>query len=315
MRGRATIPATAAFLLAAAASAADGKLFEAVEPHMGTPVRIQLYAANERRATAAFHAAFARIAQLEAVLSDSRPQSELNRICRTAVGRPAAAGADLFQVLAASQKLAEETGGAFDITMGPVIRLQRQAREQNRLPDAAALRDAQSRCGYRKIHLDPANRTVLLDQAGMQLDLGVIAKGYAADQALLAMAPIRIRSASVSAGGDLAVGDPPPRHHGWKIGIDLYGRAEDGLARSVELSNVAVSTSSDSEMGLTQPIAVTVVAPHGIDASGLAAAVSVLGADRGMEFIERLPDVAALLVTGEGKTARILESSRWRDWI
>lgn len=345
MTGRATIPATvscsgeflppagrcrlgwilvATFLAAAAyASAADPKLFEAVEPHMGTPVRIQLYAPNERRAAAAFRLAFARIAQLDAVLSDLQPLSELNRICRDAVGRPAAASADLFQVLAASQKLAEETGGAFDVTMGPVMRLWRQAREQNRLPDAAALREAQSRCGYRKMHLDPANRTVMLDQADMQLDLGGIAKGYAAGQALLAMASMRIRSAFVAAGDDMAIGDPPPRHHGWRIGIDSYSRAEGGLARIVELSNVAVSTSGDEEhmadpatgTGLAQPIAVTVVARRGIDAHGLRAAVSVLGPERGMEFIETLPDVAALVVTGEGNTARVIESSRWRDWI
>src|SRR5450432_3874124 len=81
------------------ATAADRQLFEAVEPHMGTLVRIKLYADGAPRAKAAFRAAFDRIAQLDDALSDYKPASELNRICRTAVARPVEAGADLFRVL------------------------------------------------------------------------------------------------------------------------------------------------------------------------------------------------------------------------
>src|ERR1041385_1532803 len=113
-------------------AAAELQRFEAVEPHMGTLVRIQLYADSEQRAADAFRAAFARIAQLDEALSDYKPDSELNRLSRAAAGVPVKVSADLFQVLAASQKLAEETGGAFDVTLGPVIRLWRQARKEHR---------------------------------------------------------------------------------------------------------------------------------------------------------------------------------------
>ena len=104
------------------AQAAGPGMFEAVEPHMGTLFRIKLYAADEQQASAAFHAAFARIAELDATLSDYKPHSELNQISVTAVGRPVSISEDLFRVLAASQQLAEETDGAFDVTLGPVIR-------------------------------------------------------------------------------------------------------------------------------------------------------------------------------------------------
>ncbi len=297
---------------------------------MGTLVRIQVYAAGEQRAAAAFRAAFDRISQLDATLSDYKPDSELNRISRTAIGRPVEVSLDLFRVLAASQQLARETGGAFDVTLGPVTRLWRQARKENRLPDDAELREASGRCGYRKLHLDPAGMTVTLDQSGMQLDAGGIAKGYAAGEALLVLTQLGIRRALVAASGDLAIGDPPPGQHGWRIGIDSLGRAETGPTRVLELSNAAVSTSGDAEqhldsggeryshiidpetgMGLTRPIAVTIVAGHGMDADGLATAVSVMGPDRGMDFIERQSGVAALLVTGGGNTVRVLESSRW----
>lgn len=302
-------------ILASAACAADARLFEAVEPHMGTLFRIKLYAGDERQAGAAFRAAFERIAALDADLSDYNPQSELNRLCRGGAGHATAVSEDLFRVLAASQKVAAQTGGAFDVTLGPVIRLWREARRSRRLPDEEALREAGSRCGFGKLHLDAAARTVTLDRDDMQLDLGGIAKGDAADQALAVLAGLGIRSALVAASGDLAFSDPPPGARGWKIGVDSLDRAEAGFTSILELRNGAVSTSGDQEQGveiggrryshivdpvtrkgLESRITVTIVARRGIDADSLATAVSVLGAKRGLAYVERQPGAAALIV-------------------
>jgi thiamine biosynthesis lipoprotein len=300
------------------AHASGLQLFEAVEPHMGTLVRIKLYANGAEQAKAGFRAAFARIAELDAALSDYQPESELNRVCRTAIATPVAASADLFRVLAASRKVAEDSDGAFDITLGPVIRLWRQGRRDRRVPDAAALREAAARCGYRNLHLDAARQTVMLDLPGMQLDLGGIAKGYAADAALVVLAGLGIHRALIAASGDLAFGDAPPGQHGWRIGLD-------SPACVLELANAAVSTSGDEEqhldaggrryshiidpatsMALDSPITVTVVARRGLDADALSTAVSVLGAVRGLAFIEARPAVAARIVTD-----RVVQSSRW----
>jgi thiamine biosynthesis lipoprotein len=299
--------------------------FEAVEPHMGTLVRIKLYAAGPQAAQAAFRAAFGRIAQLDQALSDYKPDSELNRICRTAAGRPVPAGPDLLLVLERSQQLAAATGGAFDVTLGPVIRLWRQARLDGKIPAVAALEEAAARSGYRKLHLDAAAGTVMLDQPGMRLDLGGIAKGYAADAALAVLAGRGIRSALVAVSGDLAFGDSPPGQSGWKIGVDA-GRKDGEFTRVVELCNAAVSTSGSEEqhldaggkryshiidpstsMGLTRSITVTIVARRGIDADSLATAVSVLGPERGMALARGRPGVAVLIVTSAG----IVESPNW----
>jgi thiamine biosynthesis lipoprotein len=316
------------FVAAACVRAAELKAFEAVEPHMGTLARIKLYAADEAQASAAFRAAFDRIAQLDAALSDYKPDSELNRICESAVRRPVPVSADLFTVLLASQELAERTGGAFDVTLGPVIRLWREARRTGRLPDAAALRGASARCGYRKLHLNAANRTVTLDDAGMQLDVGGIAKGYAADAALALLRKMGIRSALVALSGDLAFSDAPPGQSGWRIGIDAIDTGASGFTRVLELSNAAVSTSGDAEQhldaggqryshiidpgtgtALTHSTSVTIVARSGIIADGTATAVSVLGADRGMVYIEKHPNFAGLIVTRQNGVCRITEST------
>jgi FAD:protein FMN transferase len=278
--------------------AAEPQRFEAVEPHMGTLVRIQIYASGEAQAKAAFRAAFDRIAQLDAILSDYRPDSELNRL-------PRQPGADLFRVLESAQQLAADTGGAFDVTLGAVTRLWRDARREHRLPDAAALRDALRHCGFRKLHLDTATRTLTVDDPALRLDVGGIAKGYAADEALSALTRSGIRSALVAISGDLAFSDAPPGRRGWKM--DAGGSVR-------ELSNAAVSTSGDAEqhvevdgrryshiidpatgMGLTHSITATVIAPHGIDADGLATAVSIVGPERGLALVRTRPGASAIL--------------------
>jgi thiamine biosynthesis lipoprotein len=288
---------------------ANPHLYEAVEPHMGTLVRIQLYAEDEAHAKAAFRAGFDRIAQIDAALSDYHPDSELNRVCREAVGRPVPVSDDLLQVAAASQRLARETDGAFDITCGPLTHLWREARKSHQPADKTVIEAARRRCGYRKLHVDSAHHTIQLDLPNMQLDVGGIAKGYAADQALAALTKLGIRSALVAASGDLAFSDAPPGESGWRIGLDA-------LAEPLLLTHAAVSTSGSSEqhldaggkryshilnpktgVGLSTDITVTVIAKRGINSDAAATAISVLGRDAGLAFLRRRPDLAALIVT------------------
>jgi FAD:protein FMN transferase len=299
--------------------------FEAVEPHMGTLVRITLYAPSAGIAQDAFRAAFDRIRTLDRILSDYRPDSELNHVTTAAVGRAVRVSDDLFAVLVRSQDLAEATAGAFDITQGPVIRLWREARKTGRLPDAAALREAASRSGFRKLHLDIERRTVSLDIAGMALDVGAIGKGYAASEAIEVLVRLGVRSALVAVSGDLAFSDAPPGQRGWRIGVHSGDSSAESVPGVLELTNAAVSTSGSTEqhvdldgrryshiidpssrMGLVDDITVTVVARHGLDADGLDTAVSVLGADRGLALIESRPDAAALIIqrTAVGTTVR-----------
>jgi len=305
--------------------------YEAVEPHMGTLVRITVFAPGERAATGAFRAAFDRIRTLDTLLSDYRPDSELRQVARNAVGRPVRVSADLFAVVAASQDLAHATGGAFDITQGPVIRLWREARRTGRVPDPAALQEAASRSGFRKLHVHAARRTVTFDMAGMALDVGAIGKGYAATEAIEVLRRLGIRSALVAVSGDLAFSDAPPGQRGWRIGVLPDDTAAGNLPAVLELTNAAVSTSGNTEqhldvagrryshivdpssaMGLAGDIRVTVIARHGLDADGLDTAVSVLGAARGLALIESRPGTAAVVVQRSSDGTTVQPSSRFR---
>jgi thiamine biosynthesis lipoprotein len=318
----------------AAAAASGGATllpFEAVEPHMGTLFRIKLYASSAYQAQTVFRSAFARIETLDNTLSDYRPESELSRVTALAVNRPVEVSADLFHVLIAAQQISEETAGAFDVTLGPVIRLWRQARKTGQPPSPDALREAAKLCGYKKMKLDTERRTAEFAEAGMKLDVGGIAKGYAADEALTVLGAAGIKSALVAASGDLAFSDAPPGKKGWSIGIDSFDSAAAPFTKTLILANGAVSTSGDTEqylnaggkhyshiidpgtdMGLTRRVTVTVVARLGITADALATAVEVMGPERGFPVVEHRAGAAALIVIRDSAKPRIIESRRFR---
>lgn len=301
----------AGWLVAANLLGGELQRFEAVEPHMGSMVHVVLYAPDEDAAKRAFQSAFARIAELDGILSDYKPASELNRLC---TARSAGISVDLYRVLEASQQLASESQGAFDITAGPMIRLWREARKTGVLPDPSAMARAKAHCGWRKLTLDPAARTATLAEPNMQLDLGAIAKGYVAEQAVRTLRRYGITSALVAASGDIAVSDPPPGKSGWDLTIELLGGTRD-----IRIRNAAVSTAGDTEQfvniggvhyshiinpttgnALTTPIAVSVIAPTGLEADGLDTTISVLGVERGLELLKHYPNAKALIVTGNG---------------
>jgi thiamine biosynthesis lipoprotein len=158
--------------------------FEFSQLRMGVDTLIVVYTPRESQAVEACRAAYTRISQLEQQMSDYRLDSELNAVCKEAVGRWRRASRELFYVLWRAHRLAQQTDGAFDPTVGALVRLWREARRTERLPDAQTLQEARARAGYRLMELCPRRRAVRLRTEGMQLDLGGIAKGYACDHAL-----------------------------------------------------------------------------------------------------------------------------------
>lgn len=301
--------------------------FEFSEPHMGAPFSMVLYASDEQAANRAVAAAYSRIRQLDQTLSDFDSDSELRRVCRTAgTGQPVRLSSDLWQMLAQSQRLAEMSEGAFDVTVGPVVKLWRRARRKQTMPDADRLHAALASVGYHFVQLDPVEKTCLLKELGMRLDLGGIAKGFAADEALAVLQENGCPTALVNAGGDIVLGDPPPGRAGWKIGIAPL-EPDSPPSRFLLLERCAVATSGDAwqfveidgqryshiidprtGIGLRRRSSVTVVAGDGAMADGLASAVSVLGPEKGLEFLENFSGVEASIVYLEDGKAKLRET-------
>jgi thiamine biosynthesis lipoprotein len=302
---------------------------EFAEPHMGTLWRITLYAPDRASASNAAQAALARVAALDRMLTDYDPDSELMRLGKSPCGIPVPVSEDLFRVLEAGQKLSRASGGAFDVTSGPVVQLWRRARRQRQLPDPARLSAAQQAVGYTNLCLDSRRRTVTLLSDHVRLDVGGIAKGYAADEALRVLRRSGLPRALVAASGDLALGEPPPGKAGWRVAIGAPDPGDTNLIGVILLKNAGVSTSGDAEQSvlldgvryshiidprsgraLTNRIQATVVANCVTRSDALATTVCVLGPEAGMKLIESSRHAAACIVRPGGVSGPMLLKSR-----
>ena len=229
-----------------------------------------------------------------------------------------------MRILLYAQQLAGESDGAFDVTVGPMTRLWRWAMRRGELPSDSRLGAARSSVGHRKLVVDGDGSCVRLTVPEMQLDLGGIAKGFAADEMLSALSSWGVTSALVDAGGDIVVGDAPTDAVAWMIdarAVDAQGR----LAwQNLPLTSSAIASSGDRHrylvangiryshllnpktgLGLTQRREVTVVAPTGIAADALASAISVMG-EEGLSLADR-PGYGARMIVADGQDHHVFE--------
>ncbi len=304
--------------------------YEFSRPEMGMTFRIMLYATDEKTAGEAANAAFRRIKEINAIMSDYEPDSELSRLSRTSgSGQAVPVSERLWFVLSKAQEFSGRSGGAFDATVGPVVWLWRKARREHRLPDPAALAEAMKAVGYKNIRLDPATHTATLLVPAMRLDLGAIAKGYAVGEAVAVLRERGIASALVVGGGNMTVSDPPPGKPGWRIAVPPPDSSDTTKepTRYVVLSRASLSTSGDlfqnleiggiryshvvnphTGIGLTDHCQVVVIAPDGITADGLSTCVGVLGPKAGLELIRSTPGVEVFIARKPGDKVQTCES-------
>ena len=261
-------------------------------PQMGAVFHLSFYAPDSALAGKAARAVMSRMDSLEAVMSDYRPDSELMRLCDHAgSGEKVPVSTDLWRVLQVSQRFARQSDGAFDVSVGPLTRLWRRARHLQELPDSARVAEARALVGWQNIRLYRRPCRVELLKPGMKLDLGGIGQGFAADECLKILRAFGISRALADAGGDIALGDPPPDALGWAVAIPerfsatplLLARCgittSGATARYLEADGRRYSHIVDPRTGwgLTHRVLVTVQAPTATEADAWATAISVMG--------------------------------------
>jgi thiamine biosynthesis lipoprotein len=323
--------AWAALVAATVSARGEDQRFIFEKAEMGVPFRITLYAPDQETAKSASDAAFARVEYLNSVLSDYEPESELNRLSETSGKGKAVPISDvLWTVLERSQEVAEKTDGAFDVTIGPLTHLWRRMRRRHERPSDEMVVEARSRVGYKNLRLDPKNHTAELMIPNMQLDVGGIAKGYASDEAIATLAKRGITRALAAASGDIVAGDPPPGEKGWRVeveALDVPGApppqvlllARQGISTSgdayqnVELGGVRYSHIIDPRtgIGLTNRSMVTVVSRDGLTSDGWDTPVDIIGPERGIPLIERIPGAEIRIVRQVGEKVEVSESKGW----
>ena len=284
-----------------------GERFEFEEQHMGTYVRLILYADSSEVAEKAAKEAFASFHSLNAIMSDYDSESELSLL--DASRGWICISDDLFTVLRAAKHYCTISDGAFDVSCGPMVRLWRRSRRLQSLPREQYVEQAKQLVGNHLWELDEQTQSVRLLKEGMKFDLGAIAKGYAIDKAFEVIEKHGISSQLVDAGGDFRVGAPPPDTEGWKIAKDnetvllknIAMATSGGRFQFVEIEGVRYAHIVDPKtgLGITSLATVHVTAPTAMEADALATAVIILGKEKGNALIDKLPNVTVEVVEAE----------------
>jgi thiamine biosynthesis lipoprotein len=293
---------------------------------MGTFAHVVAVAKDSGTAKKCVRAALEEIHNVDNLMSDYKKDSEISRVNSQAYEKAVKVSEPTYEVLQRSVEFSKMTGGAFDITVGPLVALFREAKESKVAPSEQQIAQARSKVGYEKLKLDSENKTVQFSENGMLLDLGGIAKGYAIDKAIEAAQSCGAIGVMVDIGGDVrCFGLPPKGKDYWLIGLQNPNSAVEGIGGGVlrlvlKITNQAVATSGDyqqfviiegkryshimdrrtgtSAEGLSS---VTIITDNATDADALATAVSVMGAEKGLALIEKLPNTEAILITPQPK--------------
>ncbi len=304
------------FAACAAASSARAEWYSDTRAIMGTAVSVELWADDDKTAHAAIEAVMQEMRRIDQTMSPYIATSELALINREATQHPVKISAEMMLLLKTSIHYSEISHGAFDISYASVGYMYDYRKHIE--PTDAQIASHLNAIDYRSIKLDEGASTVQFMKPGMRIDLGGIAKGYAVDQGAAILLARGINNAIVTAGGDSRIlGD----HRGrpWMVGIK-DPRAENKSAVMLPLSNTAISTSGDYERyfmdgkrrvhhiinpktgkSATGVRSVSVLAPRGFETDPLTKPLFILGVERGMEIIDKIPGVDAIVIDDKGQ--------------
>jgi thiamine biosynthesis lipoprotein len=296
------------------------RVVERVGVAMGSELHLSAWSTDEAAARSAFEAVFAEFERLEALMSTWRQASDVVRINAAAGVQAVAVAPEVRDVLRQARQISEWTDGTFDVTFGALTDIWKFDHDQdNSIPAAEAIRERLPLIDYRQIEIDDRAGTVFLRRKGMKIHLGGIGKGYAVDRAVSILRRAGLRNFMIQAGGDLYVGGQKDGRP-WRLGInDPRGREGDSFA-TVNLSDSTFSTSGDYarffmkdgvryhhilDPSTGQPArlcrSVTIVSDNPVLADAIAKGVFILGPEKGMALVERIPKLEAVVVTAKNE--------------
>lgn len=298
--------------------AAGAGIFRENASVMGTALEVTVDAATEGEARAVFLSVEREMRRIEEQMSEWLETSPVSAVNRAAGERDVKVPKELFNVISAAVKVSELSGGAFDVTWASMRGLWDFRPGHERVPGPEEVKARIGLVDYRDIVLDPAESTVFLKRKGMAIGLGGIAKGYAVDKAMELVLKSGITNAIIKAGGDMRVQGSGNGKAGWDVGIQ-DPRDRRRLMARLTLTNVSISTSGDYERFFVkdgnlyhhimdprtgyparEARSVTVIGPDTMTTDALSTAIFVLGPKKGMELVEKLAGIEAIIVDSSG---------------
>lgn len=309
------------------------RLYTTEHTAMATRWQLLLYTADPQRAEELSDQVFGEVDRLEALLSNYRPQSELSRINAEAAHGTVTTDPETFDFLSQAQHWSEESDGAFDMTVGPLMKAWGFFRKAGQQPSHGELQSLRGRVGWQNVELDRPTRGVRFRVAGVELDPGGIGKGFAVDAALRLLRAEGVDAAMLSAGSStLGALGAPLGLPGWRVHLhDPWNPAHD--VSTAMLRDATLSTANCAEKNFTlqghlychimdphtlRPVdgvqQVTIVDPSGTASDALSNALFVLPVPGSERLLQHLPADRALIVTGP-QDHRVCTAIRWRDPI
>jgi FAD:protein FMN transferase len=307
--------ALAALLLACAAPA-HAEWQERTEAIMGTRIYVELWSDEAAKGEAAIDAVMAEMHRIDDLMSHYKPGSQLSQINARAAQEPVAVDPELFDLIKLSTHYSQITEGAFDITYASVGHLYDYPHHVH--PDEKQITAALPGVNWRNMLLDPVHHTVRFERPGMRIDLGGIGKGYAVDRGIALLQARGFKHAVVTAGGDTRIiGDRMGRP--WLVGI-RDPNDEHKVVTRIPLIDSAMSTSGDYERffdengvryhhiidphtghSASKVRSATILAPTATQTDGMSKTAFVLGPEKALEIINRMPEYDAVFVTPDGR--------------
>lgn len=285
---------------------------------LDTMINIQAYGFNASRA---IDKAFGRISDIESKMTAKGESSEIIEVNKKAGEGFHAVSPDTFFVIKKGIHYSESSKGKFDITIGPLVKLWDIGTAKARIPTNGEINKALELVDYKEIELNENHNSVKLKKQGMSIDLGGIAKGYAADEVVRILRENDVKSATIDLGGNLFVLGTKPDGQPWKIGLQNPFDKRGNIFAIVEVADKTLVTSGpyeryfeksgkryhhllDTDTGF--PIenglmGVTIITDCSIDADALSTAVFALGLESGMKYVEEIKKIDAVFVTDDYK--------------
>ena len=235
-------------LVIALAAAEPPIRYESSVDAMGSTFSIAAWGSDRDSLAAAVESALEEARRLDRLLSNYRPESEWSQVNRNAASRGVTVSQELYDLLARCQRYSEQSEGAFDITVGPLMKVWGFYKGSGRMPHRSEVRAALVRTGYRNIILQPETRTVRFAREGVEMDPGGIGKGYAVDKMADILRSNGVTAALINAGGSsmLGLGAPPDEPRGWKVVI-RHPKNPEQHAAELFLRNQSMATSGSYE--------------------------------------------------------------------
>ncbi len=287
---------------------------------MGTYVEIRVYD-DGKKATVA--KAFARVKELDKEITINQKGSEVDAINDAAGVKPVKVSKDVYTLIKKAYAYSKDSRGGFDLAIGSITQLWRIGFPDARKPSQAEIDQQLKYVDYRKVKLNDKEQTVYLEEKGMKIDLGAIAKGYITDEVVKVLKKNQVTTAVVDLGGNVYVLGHSPRGEDadWTVGIQDPNKSRNTVLGTVIERNKTLVTSGiyerylevdgkkyhhlfDSRTGypFDNDIAgVTIIADKSVDGDGLSTAVFSMGVKKGLEYVESLDDVDAIFVTKADK--------------